>query len=390
MAYTNEQIYKAGADIISAGGTNADVMAGAKKLGMTSGDLIAAYQSQRPDLFAQSDEIMANVNAGNTGGNAANPEYKAYAAMNDYVRTNWPTGGAGGGGMVNTPPPGSRIGVTAGTQYGPYDSPLTNQRVNESDATIEGRIQNGLLKTDARGNYTNQVVRQAVDRSDQRFNQRGLLNSSMAVQGGQEAAISKAIEIAAPDAQRVFEQDRANQNAQNTFAQDRLGREHTSSEKALDRAQADAVRADTQSYDARGDYRTAVASIGTNYQRQLDTINASAMSPQDKSTAIAQATAVRDGEIAYTNNVYSRMPNWKSEWLSAAVPTGGVDVNQIGSIDALQSIANDPAQPEATRSAARQRIAMLAAQAPAPTPAPSSGGSGMVNGGYTPGESGGD
>lgn len=103
----------------------------------------------------------------------------------------------------------------AGLNY----QPNLNREIDASRETIEGRL-NNVLATDERGNYTNQVVRQAVDRAMQGFAGRGLLNSSMAQQAAQEAAIAKAIEIVGPDAERYFQQGRANQDAQNVFARD--------------------------------------------------------------------------------------------------------------------------------------------------------------------------
>ena len=98
-------------------------------------------------------------------------------------------------------------------------TPALNRQIDAANETIEGRIKN-LLGVDANGNYTNQVVRQAADRAMQQFAGRGLLNSSMAQQAAYEAAISKAIEIAGPDAKTYFEQGRANQDANNIFARD--------------------------------------------------------------------------------------------------------------------------------------------------------------------------
>jgi hypothetical protein len=98
-------------------------------------------------------------------------------------------------------------------------TPQLNRQVDATNETIEGRIQN-LLGVGKDGNYTNPVVRQAVDRAMQQFAGRGLLNSSMAQQAAYEAAIAKAIEIAGPDAKTYFEQGRANQDASNLFARD--------------------------------------------------------------------------------------------------------------------------------------------------------------------------
>lgn len=243
--------------------------------------------------------------------------------------------------------------------------PNTNSQIDAATETIEGRLGN-LLALDANGNYTNQVVRQAHDRAKQRFAARGLLNSSMAVQAGQEAVISRAIEIAGPDAERYFQNRRANVDSQNTFARDELSHMYRTDENS----QQQAFKREDQDFAMRQDYQKAVQNVSTNYQKQLDTVNASNMTPADKSTAIAQITQQRDGELAYLNNVYSRMPRWQSEWASAAVPTDGVDIAAATNVSMLENIANDPAQPAAKREAARARIAQLRAASPAPAPAP--------------------
>lgn len=94
----------------------------------------------------------------------------------------------------------------------------TTREVDPAKETIEGRI-GSLLGTDANGNYTNAVVQQAAETALKSFASRGLLNSSMAQQAAYNAAISKAVEIAGPDAQTYYAQGRANQDAINVFAQ---------------------------------------------------------------------------------------------------------------------------------------------------------------------------
>lgn len=243
--------------------------------------------------------------------------------------------------------------------------PNLDSQIDAKTETIEGRLGN-LLALDANGNYTNEVVRQAHDRAKQQFAARGLLNSSMAVQAGQEAVIAKAIEIAGPDAERYFQNRRANVDSQNTFARDELNHMYRTDENS----QQQSFKREDQDFAMRQDYQKAVQNVSTNYQKQMDTVNASNMTPADKSTAIAQITQQRDGELAYLNNVYSRMPRWQSEWASAAVPTDGVDIAAATNVSMLENIANDPAQPAAKREAARTRIAQLRAASPAPAPAP--------------------
>jgi hypothetical protein len=209
-------------------------------------------------------------------------------------------------------------------------APTRGSEVDYDKETVEGRV-GKLLETDERGNYQHQFVRQAQDRQQQAFNARGLLNSSMAMQAAQEAAISKAAEVAAPDAKTYYDNRRGNIE---------------------------------QGMQVRKSYQTALESIATNYQRQLDTINASSMEPGDKDVAVRQASSVRDGEIAFQNNLFNRMPDWRSEWLSAAVPTAGLDINGVGNEDTLSNIANDPGQSQQMREQATQRLqAMRSGQA---------------------------
>lgn len=106
---------------------------------------------------------------------------------------------------------GGAQGGTAGGQYSPTTQTLRPQ------ATIEGRI-NALLARDQYGQFTNAVVKQAADGAMASFASRGLLNSSMAQQAAYEAATRAAIEIAGPDAQAYFQQERANQDASNVFS----------------------------------------------------------------------------------------------------------------------------------------------------------------------------
>ena len=127
-----------------------------------------------------------------------------------------PGGGSGpspgGPGPGATSPGGPTLPGTGGGD--PVSNPAgPNWRVDDPQ-TVEGRL-NNLLKTDDGGTYTNPVIRQAVDRALQAFNGRGLLNSSMAQQAAQEAAISKATEIAKSDAETYAAA--AKQNAQNAW-----------------------------------------------------------------------------------------------------------------------------------------------------------------------------
>lgn len=281
-----------------------------------------------------------------------------------------------GGDSVNT-----NLGVFEASRLNPLatkkrDQPAqTNQfvpdinRAVQPDQTIEGRI-NNLLRTDQFGNYINPVVRQASERALQAFAGRGLLNSSMAAQAAQEAAISKAIEITGPDAQRFFEQSRANQDWNNKFAQDEINFGYEMQKLAavndldIEKIKAEyGLRRDndafTHAFNLRQNYITSIGNITNNYQQMVNNINNSAMSPDDKQAALEDAAATRDGEVAYINELYSKMPGWHMEWLSAAVPLQGVDVSKITDVRVLRNIIADPAQPQSVREAARARLNAL-------------------------------
>jgi hypothetical protein len=380
-------------------------------------------------------------------------------SQDDMVNPYYKPGGAGYGGLVGTVTPAPKPTPTpvptpspapapkklttdkvdnaidtleplGGTRIAPStygnltkENPRDTSRTVTDDMTIQGRL-NDVLGQDASGNYTNQVVRQAVERAQQQFAKRGLVNSSMAAQAGQEAAIAKAIEIVGPDAERFFQQGRANQDARNVFARDEIQQaygernnqnqwqhdanmqgQRISADAALQnqRVQSDAnlqtqrVAADAQgrhedfdfraaqlereqAFNLRANYVTAQDRVSQSYQRMVDTINTSQMTPEDKTAAIANAASIRDSEAAFINNLFAKQPNWSSEWLAMAVQPGTADLSTSTDVNALSTLANDPAQTPAVRQQAQTRLAQLQADPslvpPRPTPTPAPGGSG--------------
>jgi hypothetical protein len=307
--------------------------------------------------------------------------------------------------------PRTRQSVVPASDYGNLQqqyAPNLQREVNAKQETIEGRIGN-LAATDANGNYTNPVIRQAVERAQQQFAKRGLVNSSMAAQAGQEAAIAKAIEIAGPDAATYFQQGRANQDAQNVFARDETQQGYTERNNVNSwqndanlqnqRLVADAnlqtqrIVADAQgrhedqdfrgslldreqSFNLRQNYVTAQDRVSQSYQRMVDTINTSQMTPEDKTEALNNAAGIRDTEAAFINNLFAKQPNWSNEWLAMAVQPGTADLSTSTDVNALSTLANDPAQTAAVRQQAQTRLAQLQADPslvppkPTPTPAP--------------------
>lgn len=297
-------------------------------------DVAAAYsangQGMSEDQYAQWHYQNYGTKEGRTPSAAAPAAASITPAASPAAASTTPTGT---GLLAQTAAATAAATPAASTTASTSVSPLA------SDETVEGRL-NGLLSTDANGNYTNQVVRQANDRAAQTFATRGLLNSSMAAQAGQEAVISKAADIAATDATAQANRNQTSINNTNTVAATQTANTET----------------------LRQNYLAAADRVSAAYQSNVASINTSNMSPEDKSVAIAQAGAVRDGEMTYNNNLYNSQPNWQSAWLAVASPTGGTAVSAINNTDTLANIANDPAQSAADRAAAAQRLAELQAQ----------------------------
>jgi len=105
---------------------------------------------------------------------------------------------------------GGLLNYTQPTGIQPLPSLGTLQTSGTQAATVQGQMTN-LMQND------NPLMQRAQTRASQAANKRGLLNSSMGVQAGQEAALSAALPIAQADAQAYQTQGLANQNAMNTF-----------------------------------------------------------------------------------------------------------------------------------------------------------------------------
>lgn len=180
-------------------------------------------------------------------------------------------------------------------------NPNLDRAIDAANETIEGRLGN-LLKTDERGNFTNPVVRQSVDRAMQQMAERGLLNSSMASQAAQEAAIAKAIEIVGPDAERYFQQGRANQDAQNVFARDEVNFGYDLQKMSY------ASQLDMMKLNAQLDLdREKLTMSGSQFNQELkykyDSLN---LSSADRAAADARAqkNALEINSITSVNNAY--------------------------------------------------------------------------------------
>lgn len=316
----------------------------------------------------------------------------------------------GGSAPRGTTPNTGGVTPLPGTGGGdPVPNPAGPNWTVDDPQTVEGRL-NNLLKTDDGGTYTNPVIRQAVDRALQAFNGRGLLNSSMAQQAAQEAAISKATEIAKSDAETyaaaakqnaqnawqggentvAFERDLAKLQAQHDY---KTGDDSIAFDRDLARLAAqhgytlEEVKLryglDTSTQEAnrdealRASYRSQVSQANVNYTTTTANINNSNMTAEQKAAAMQIAAEARDSELTGINEIFAQSPRWRNEWSAVAVRVDAAGVASINSESRLLSIIADPAQKADVKDAARLRLTQLRTApppAPAPAPAPAPGG----------------
>ena len=197
------------------------------------GDPFGKYTTRRSINAVQNAEARAYYQANpdsfmNVEASGIDPDvfFQRYFYNTNYGRPAGEWGGPGassigGGGASSIGGSGSGASSIGGSGSGA----ATTRPVDAGQDTIEGRVQN-LLAVDAQGNYKNALVQQAREAAEQQFAGRGLLNSSIAQEAAMQAAISKAIEIAGPDAQTYFSQGRANQDTLNTFKRDEIANQN--------------------------------------------------------------------------------------------------------------------------------------------------------------------
>ncbi len=105
---------------------------------------------------------------------------------------------------------GDSGGGTFTPQYQVGSIKPKTRKVDEATETVSGRLETIL-------NEDNPYLQRAQLRGRQIANQRGLLNTSLAAEAGEAAAIDAALPIAQQDANTFFSQSINNQNATNTF-----------------------------------------------------------------------------------------------------------------------------------------------------------------------------
>lgn len=140
-------------------------------------------------------------------------EYRAAASDPNYLQKQQASAQAGAAGTAAPSTVGARervspVEVTDPVMKQAEKIAATTGVVDKGTMTVQGQLE-GLLAGD------NALIQQAKARAMKEANSRGLINSSMAAQAGEEAMISQALPIAQQDASTQFSQGRANQDAEN-------------------------------------------------------------------------------------------------------------------------------------------------------------------------------
>lgn len=182
------------------------------------------------------------------------------------------------------------------------------------------------LKTAAIADSNNPIVRQAIARANQTMNGRGLLNSSMATQAAQEAAISKALEIAAPDTAAYYTDQRdAKQFDYNSQLAKLQGDINYQNSAGLARLNNDLNIANAKAqYDMKvGDvtqtnYITMIDRIQQDTTKQVQQINSSAMPYEEKQAAIRNIQSQAQAQIDNANRLFKSTNGWQDQWAVAA------------------------------------------------------------------------
>jgi hypothetical protein len=186
-------------------------------------------------------------------------------------------------------------------------APNFNSIMNDETDTIEGRMQRILAENGP-------LIRQTGERVMQQFTDRGLLNSSMAQQAAQEAMISKAIDIAGPDAERYFQNRWKNTDWNNKFAMNEqmfnydLQKQETQNEFATDQ------NSQQQSMAMQTNYQSAISNIDNLYKQQTLAVQSADMEPKAKEDAVEGIRVMRDNSIRLMTAAFQQFPGWSSEW----------------------------------------------------------------------------
>ncbi len=152
------------------------------------------------------------------------------------------------------------------------------------------------------------LMQQARARALQQMNERGLVNSSFAVQAGQDAVMDRALQIATPDAATYANSAQFNANANNTSSMFNAGQSNqydlASRELAQKQSQFDTTTAqkDTQFNQTMSQADRQFADNLKLQYKQLDTNKEVSMANGQNSLAAAGISASTQRDIAMLNN----------------------------------------------------------------------------------------
>lgn len=198
--------------------------------------------------------------------------------------------------------------------------------------TMGGQV-NDLLKTD------NPIMQTARTQAAQAANSRGLLNSSMAVQSGEQAAINSALPIAAQDAS-VFH-DTA---ARNMAAQNEAGQFNATAQNQSKLLEQQGQNEQTLQK-LRGDQATAVATIEANFKTLMQA-NASASSTFN--SVMENIGKIMDDPNTTAEQKQAAVDN-QTRMLNAALTVMGgianVDLTSMLDFSSLRNVLPAPGSP---------------------------------------------
>jgi hypothetical protein len=194
-------------------------------------------------------------------------------------------------------------------ESGPPDAPRPEQRTPEAPGPDQAppKPEDGASwfkpQVPKEAFVSNQLERLLSDDSDwlksahtralQGKNKLGLLNTSMAIQAGEQARINAALPIAQQDAASV--RDEYMQGQQQKYNLERQG---FAQSQALQLQYTASIK----------DLQLATENAVSNIMIQPD------MSPGDKDNAIRDLYAQRDADLIMLNEIYGALPGWQSDW----------------------------------------------------------------------------
>lgn len=185
------------------------------------------------------------------------PGDSGYLPYGIDVVTGQPVYGGGSGASTATPRQGSTTGAGAGAATGLVGGAFQQWGVT-APQTVQSQAA-GIANADGT------LMQQARGRAMQAMNERGLVNSTLAIQAGQDAVLDRAIQIAQQDAATNAEAAKFNAGQSNawTLAQQELA------EKASQFTRELAAKYDLAKFDLES--RQSLAATEREYQQQLAT-----------------------------------------------------------------------------------------------------------------------